>query len=133
MALDGDRNFKSYLFQAVKNYLFNRIRDRKEMYQIEGIKKEFEQNEGHALDAMCYREMEEAAYGFIDQLPDVQKKVYTLSRMDGLSHKEISEQLNVSIRTVEHHVYLATKSLKAEMMRFKESFLTIAFLIAEIF
>jgi len=115
MTLDGERNFKSYLFQSVKNYLFNRIRDKKKIYQLEGIKKEFEQQDSNALDSLCYQEFEKTAFGLIDLLPEVQKKVFTLSRMDGLSHKDISEKLNVSIRTVEHHVYLATKSLKAEM------------------
>jgi len=128
MTLDGDRNFKSYLFQAVKNYLFNRIRDKKEVYYLDGTK-EFEQQESHALDTLCYHELEKEAFGLIDNLPEVQKKVFTLSRLDGLSHKEISEKLNVSIRTVEHHVYLATKSLKTNMLRQKKSSFLIAWFI----
>lgn len=45
----------------------------------------------------------------MNQLPDKTKEIFRLSRYEGLSNKEIAEQLNVSIKTIEFHI---TKSLQ---------------------
>lgn len=44
-------------------------------------------------------------------LPPTRKKVFILSRLQGYSYKEISEQLCISPRTVEKHISLAIKQL----------------------
>lgn len=44
-------------------------------------------------------------------LPPTRKKVFILSRLQGYSYKEISEQLSISPRTVEKHISLAMKQL----------------------
>lgn len=44
-------------------------------------------------------------------LPPTRKKVFVLSRLQGYSYKEISEQLSISPRTVEKHISLAIKQL----------------------
>jgi len=44
-------------------------------------------------------------------LPPTRKKVFILSRLQGYSYKEISEQLSISPRTVEKHISLAVKQL----------------------
>ena len=49
---------------------------------------------------------------FIEQLPPQRKTIFTMSRMRGLTNKEIAEQLNVSTSTVENHINKALKSLK---------------------
>ena len=41
-----------------------------------------------------------------------------MSRMHGLSNAEIAEQLQLSVRTVEHQIYLALKELKKTMLLF---------------
>ena len=48
----------------------------------------------------------------IDSLPPQRKRVFTLSRMDGLSNKEISETLGISERTVENHISAVLKLLR---------------------
>ncbi len=40
------------------------------------------------------------------------------SRFRGLSHKEIADKLDVSIRTIEHQVYLALIELKKVLLFF---------------
>jgi RNA polymerase sigma factor (sigma-70 family) len=48
----------------------------------------------------------------VEELPEKRKKIYKLSRAEGLSHKEIADQLNISVKTVENQINLALKHLR---------------------
>ena len=48
----------------------------------------------------------------LEQLPDMSKKVFNLYAIDGYSHKEISEMLEISVGTSKWHVSLARTELK---------------------
>lgn len=51
-------------------------------------------------------------YETIEQMAPVRRQVFRLSRMEGLSHKEIAEQLSISPKTVENHIGRALRQLK---------------------
>jgi len=51
----------------------------------------------------------------ITKLPPQQQLVFKLSRINGLSHKEIAEELNISPNTVKNHMVQALKTLKAHL------------------
>ncbi len=51
----------------------------------------------------------------VEQLPRQQAHVYRLFRHQGLSAREISEQLHLSVRTVEAHVYAATRQVRRQL------------------
>ncbi len=48
----------------------------------------------------------------IDQLSPMRKEVFNMAYIEGYSHKEIAEKLNVSVRTVETHVYKSVQQLR---------------------
>jgi len=48
----------------------------------------------------------------LENLPVMRKKVFTLSRIQGLSYKQIAEQLSISPKTVENHISKAIKQLR---------------------
>lgn len=49
----------------------------------------------------------------LENLPEQQRQVFTLSKIDGLSHKKIAEQLEISPHTVRNHLYQAVKNIRA--------------------
>jgi len=49
----------------------------------------------------------------LDSLPEQQRQVFTLSKIEGLSHKKIAEQLEISPHTVRNHLYQAVKNIRA--------------------
>lgn len=58
------------------------------------------------------KEQQETLFNAINQLPEAQKVVFTLHRIDGLSYKEISEITGRSISSVESLLFRAKKKLR---------------------
>ncbi|MEN8119285.1 MAG: RNA polymerase sigma-70 factor [Bacteroidota bacterium] len=62
-------------------------------------------------DILEQSEMEERIYQTIEQLPDKCKEIFKLKRFDELKNREIAEQLQISIKTVETQMTRALKYL----------------------
>lgn len=105
-------NLKSYLFTSAKNHIINYWRSAvasrllQEQYwnDIKGVQ---EESEPH------YEWDREVIFGHLEgQLTDQQRKIFFLSRREGLTYSEISEQLNISKSTVKNHMILALKTIR---------------------
>ena len=51
----------------------------------------------------------------LESLSPKQKEIFRLSRMEGLSYKEISELLHISVDTIQEHVSHALKIIKKQL------------------
>lgn len=54
----------------------------------------------------------------IDSLPEKCRQVFVLNRFEDMSYKEISKQLDVSVKTVEAHISRALKHLRGGLKQF---------------
>jgi RNA polymerase sigma-70 factor (family 1) len=63
-------------------------------------------------EALQVKEIDAFLSEAVNKLPDQQKRVYMMSRMEGLSHLEISKQLNISVNTVNVHITQALRSIR---------------------
>lgn len=54
----------------------------------------------------------------LERIPQKSKKIFELSRIDGLKYKEISIMENISPRTVENHIALAMKYISKGLKEF---------------
>ena len=105
-------NFAGYLFITMRNLVFNRSRKNlnEPFYQlsvIEAVEESYDIEE--ELDAANLRTHISA---LISMLPPRQQEVFRLSRDEELSYREIAERLQISERTVEHHISDALKFLR---------------------
>tara|TARA_R110002049_G_scaffold123553_4_gene278774 strand:- start:4182 stop:4760 length:579 start_codon:yes stop_codon:yes gene_type:complete len=107
-------NIEGYLFKAIKYKIATHIRDLKftnahtEVLQNIAITNTSEKN-------LEYKEFEKNILLEIEKLTPKCKRVFTLSRFEQCSNLEISEKLNISIRTVEKHISDALKELKTRI------------------
>lgn len=115
--LDSSKSFKAYLFQAVKFFMYNHIRDRKKSCTIAEAPKDFFLEENKIEDELIYGELEATTHRLIEKLPEVQQHVFRLNKLEGLTSSEIAAKMNLSKRTIDHHIYLATKKVKTALLQ----------------
>jgi len=100
---------QSYLFTVATNTLLNLIEKDKVRFKFKpNTKADFETPE-FALEYDEYKTKLEKA---LNGLPDGQREVFLLNRIDKLTYKEIAEQLNLSVKAVEKRMSLALKHMK---------------------
>ena len=59
-----------------------------------------------------FHDLERSINSIVDTLPSQQQKVFQLSRLEGLTNKEIANKLDLSVRTVENQIFRALKFIK---------------------
>lgn len=64
------------------------------------------------------KEEEEELFRAIDNLPEMQKKVFLMCKFEDLSHKEIGEMLNLSKSAVESLVHRAKANLRKALLTY---------------
>jgi RNA polymerase sigma-70 factor (family 1) len=115
--LVGIDNFGAYLFRMAQNQCINAF---KRMARETAIMRQLLTGEApFAPDTpestLAFKEMEALFKKAVDQLPPQQKKVYQLSREQGLKHEEIAEQLQISPGTVKNHMVQLLRTLREHL------------------
>lgn len=115
--LSINTTIKSYLFRAVRNGCLNvidhlSIRDAYKAFNEEDINRSQE----NPIDETVVSELEQRIKETIDQLPTERRKIFILSRYEGLKYREIAEQLNISVKTVENQMYQALRFLREKLV-----------------
>ena len=62
----------------------------------------------------------------IDDLPMERRKVFIMSRYDGMTYKEIADNLGISIKTVENQISKALKILREKLLKYMTILLWLA-------
>lgn len=115
--LDNERDMDDYLFIMTRNIVFNIFkhqqieRDFMDMAAEKAVLAEL-MGEEQILKNIYYKEMLMTIYLELERMPAKRREIFKLSRFEKLSNKEIAEKMGVSVRTVEHHIYLALTDLK---------------------
>ncbi|MFT3705208.1 MAG: RNA polymerase sigma-70 factor [Agriterribacter sp.] len=59
-----------------------------------------------------FRQSTEQLRAAVDQLPEQQKKIFRLSKEEGLSNQEIADRMSLSVNTVKNHLTRALQTLR---------------------
>ncbi|MCG8322619.1 MAG: RNA polymerase sigma-70 factor [Cytophagales bacterium] len=112
--INVNTSFRSYLFIAVRNQAFDYLRKVRRVNYIddtEAIKSKIADRHSPLEEAIfneIYFNLEKA----IENLPQQCRMIFRMSRDEGLRYREIANQLNISIKTVETQMGRALKKLR---------------------
>jgi RNA polymerase sigma-70 factor (family 1) len=112
----------SYLYQSVRNQIFGHFRKSKYkkqlLMQFDLINAHYEIDELYEME-----ELESNIKEAISKLPEQRRIIFQMSRYEGLSNKEISEKLDISLQTVKNQVSQALKFIRKSLKNFYLLFL----------
>ena len=111
-----ETSLKAYLYKAVQNEAINMLNHNKvkKKYEshIERLTKNTNENVQHKMEK---EELERIIKRAMLRLPKKRRKIFEMSRFEGLKYTEIAERLSLSVKTVEAQMSKALKSLRKSL------------------
>ncbi len=110
-----ETSVKSYFIRSVHNRCLDNLAHQKVkinhvQFQLKMMSEEYLQ-EYPLLDSELAHQIELA----IQNLPEVIRETFMLSRTDGLSYQQIADQENVSVKTIEYRISKALTILRKDL------------------
>ena len=124
-----ERKFETYLYAITRNMVVDLMRKRfqKQKY-LEELLSNLKEGDENSLDTSVvvgYSELEKRIYEAIERLPEKRKIIFKLSKIDGLSYKEIASKLDISENTVDSQLRKALTFMRSDMKHFLSAMLWI--------
>ena len=118
----GDQ-IQAFLYRAVYTRALNVLKHRDIKNSYEAAMQEvynkralfYQPDDNDVLKRIEDRELRKHIISAIDELPEKCKLVFKLSYLHNMKNKDIAETMDVSLRTVEAHMYKALKFLRSRL------------------
>ncbi len=115
--LNDKQNIKSFIFKVGVNIIYDFIRKKNiEKAYSDYLRLNFTLDENYTWHSVVYEEMQQNLQCLLSQMPEQQRKVFYLSKFEGLTNEEIARKLDLSKRTVENHLYRSITFLKKRIL-----------------
>ena len=117
--LPDDLSIKAYMYRAARNMALNHLKhfDIKKEFNIFN-KASISDAEQCAANPAETSELQEMILQAVYELPTERKKIFLMSREDGMKYKEIAAELNISVKTVENQMGKALSTLRTELSEY---------------
>jgi len=126
-SIKSDTNLEAYIFTIAKNGIISLFRKKiSEKKYLEHLQKTAIVAEDNLDDKYDYDLLNDRIRKLIDELPEQRRRVFLMSKEDGLGNKEIASELNISVKTVEDHKAKAKKFIREKLAN--SGFITALFL-----
>ena len=117
--LEVNTTFKAYLYKAVVFRALDHLRKQKSTAKVnEDLKVIYSQTHNNTEAAIEEKELMIAINEGMDKMSENMRMIFQLSRFSGLKNREIAEQLDISIKTVESNIGKALKLMHEHLSPF---------------
>lgn len=112
-------SLRSYLLRSVRHRCLDFLKSRQKaadsMTLCVDEAMDSAQADLHPLGILLEKELEAKIMEVIESIPADTRRVFRMSRIEGLKYDEIAAQLNISQNTVKYHIKRALRILSAEL------------------
>lgn len=107
-------SLKAYLYRAATNKAYDYYRKKERRPDIDTLEnnKNVISTESGVEDKLNYSAMEHKIINCVDKLPERCRLIFSLSRFSQYPRKQIAEELDISIKTIENQMTKALKLMK---------------------
>ncbi len=112
------QSIKAYLYKAVRNRCINELKKAfQKIHSLDdsGTGPEFISDHEGPHEIMTTAELERVLNDSLKLLPERCYAVFALSRFSGMTNREIAEELNISVKTVENQITIALRKIRAHL------------------
>jgi RNA polymerase sigma-70 factor (ECF subfamily) len=117
--LDENQSLHGYLFTSVKNRCLNFLDAQKSKARYATLMKFLYVQEStdsvNSYHVLIEKELEKDFHQALQALPNECRKIFELSRFEGLKYQEIATRLDISIKTVETQISRALSKLRVQL------------------
>lgn len=108
-----EKSFSAYLFVMSRNRVFDFFRQVTRDQQLySGLKAIASEHYDHIEQALFARENADLLRKAIDTLPPQRRRAFELCKMEGLSYRQASEEMGVSLSTLKDHMVNALETIR---------------------
>lgn len=115
-SLNVDLKLSTQIFQIAKTLMIDELRkegrNKEHLEQFKVSENIFKMNIISGYEVMEEKDTHKIIQHAIEKLPPVRQKVFKLSREEDLSYKEISQEMSISVKTVDKHIQLALRFIR---------------------
>jgi len=123
--IDITTSVKSYLFSSVRNRCLNYIKHQKIRHEYQSEIMSTTSESDFSSNYFMEIDLIEKIDKSIASLPDRRREIFLLSREQGLKYREIADQLDISIKTVETQMGQALKDLREKLKEYRHLLITL--------
>lgn len=108
---------KSYLYKIITNNIFDILKHRKIAQQhVQFVLHAFKEDAiAYSFDDVDVKQLQADIETAIAELPEQMRRVFEMSRFEGLKYAEIASQLQISVKTVETQIGRALVKLRDKL------------------
>ncbi len=131
--LDIHTSLRAYLVSAVRNRCLDFIKSQKQQREqamskvglsdLSAVR--YIRSDDYPLGRLLSKEIEDYIESAINDLPDDCRRVFMLSRFEGMRNEEIASHLGISVNTVRYHIKHALSILRSQLGKYLMALLII--------
>lgn len=111
--IEVNSSVQSYLYSSVRNRMIDYIRSNKKREEVKSVLEQAEIDDNpESLNTFLVRQ---EIMKSLEKLKPKMRKIFSLSKIEGLTYGEIASYLNISKRAVEDNVAKALRLLKEDL------------------
>lgn len=121
--LDRAVDLDNYLFVAVKNRALSyqkKIKIFGNNRSIEDVKDYLIPEKSNPEHIFIESELYDIVWHIVNKMPPKRRTIYMMIKEDGMKYKEVAQLLDVSVKTVEAHMFEAMKPIRKAVRQYLE-------------